>query len=318
MEPRQSRNLWILNTSPTRDALQLRGQCAVLRPRSCPSDHWSNHNSEKILNAMLREEINRAFLSRSFLFAVALGLLSLAPGLADYMSGPPRDPEYLARLPPFYNNAYDAVIWAQSSLIGLIGPLIAVLPFADSFAHDRVLGYLRFVLSRTTYRRYLSGKYVASFLSGGLAVSLPMLLCFMFSVLILPRGLNLNPFEARVQPSEALGPFGALYNSTPDLYILSLIALSFLFGATYAIFGLSLSALTDNRYIVLATPFVLYNVAHYGLSVLGIPAWSPLSTLVPHWLTNVTWLHVITNLGGVFLISTVLYFVMAHKVKSRI
>lgn len=267
---------------------------------------------------MLREEINRAFLSRSFLFAVFLGLLSLAYGYADYMSGP-SDPEYLARLPPFYNNAYDAVIWAQKGLIGLIVPLIAVLPFADSFAHDRLLGYLRFVLSRTNYRCYLSAKYAISFLSGGLAVSLPMLLYFAFTNLVLPRGLNPDPFEQRVlSMPEALGPFGALYKSAPDQYIFSLIALSFLFGATYAIFGLSLSALTDNRYIVLATPFVLYNVVHYGLAILGIPAWSPVSAFVPHWLNHIAWLNVLTNLGGLFLISTALYFVMAHKVKSRI
>jgi hypothetical protein len=271
-------------------------------------------------NAMLREEINRAFISRPFILAVVLGILALAQGLADYMSGPSwwGDAEYLARLPQNYNNAYDAVIWAQSGLIGLIGPLIAVLPFADSFAHDRVLGYLRFVLTRTTYRRYLAGKYFASFLSGGFAVSIPMSLCFLFSVIILPRGLNPDPFQARIQPSEALGPFGTLYDSAPDLYILSLIALSFIFGATYAIFGLSLSTLTENRYVVLATPFVLYNVIHYGLAILGIPAWSPVSTLVPHWLKNITWVQVITSLGGVFSISTALYFVMAHKVKNRI
>ncbi len=269
---------------------------------------------------MLREELYRAFFSRSFLLAVGLGLLSLGQGLADYMSGPATwgDPEYLARLPPFYNNAYDAVIWAQGGLIGLVGPLIAVLPFADSFAHDRVLGYLRFVLSRASYRRYLSAKYVVSFLSGGLALSLAMLLCFAFTNLILPRGLNPDPFEHRVQPAEALGPFGALYESAPDLYIFSLIALSFLFGATYAIFGLSLSAITDNRYIVLATPFVLYNLAHYGLAILGIPAWSPLSALIPHWVTNVAWLHMLTSLGGVFIISTALFFLMAYRVKSRI
>jgi hypothetical protein len=269
---------------------------------------------------MLREEINRAFNNRSFFLAVVLGVLALTQGLADYMSGPSwwGDAEYLARLPPYYNNAYDAVIWAQSGLIGLIAPLIAVLPFADTFAYDRVLGYLRFVLSRTTYRRYLTAKYIVSFLSGGFAVSIPMSLCFLFSVIILPRGLNPDPFQARIQPSGALGPFGTLYDSAPDLYILSLIALSFLFGATYAIFGLSLSTLTDNRYIILATPFVLYNVVHYGLAILGIPAWSPVSAFVPHWLNHIAWLNVLTNLGGVFLISTVLYFIMAHKVKSRI
>jgi hypothetical protein len=268
---------------------------------------------------MLREEINRALISRSFFYAVILGIIALSQGLSDYMSGPSwGDSDYLARLPPFYNNAYDAVIWAQSGIIGLIVPLIAVLPFADSFAHDRSLGFLRFLITRATYRRYLIGKYIASFLSGGFAVSIAMSFSFLFSVFTFPRGLNPDPFAARIQPSENLGPFGFLYDTAPDLYIFSLITMSFFFGATYAIFGLSLSTFMDNRYIVLATPFVIYNIAHFVLAILQIPAWSPVSTLVPHWLTNITWLHIMANLGAVFLTSTILYIVMSNKIRSKI
>ncbi|MDH5506164.1 MAG: hypothetical protein OEZ02_02960 [Anaerolineae bacterium] len=75
---------------------------------------------------MFRSELIRAFWNRSFLFALILGLLSLTQGYFEYIDGPsPSDPgyqDYLASLPPFYNNAYDALIWAEKGVLWFAYP----------------------------------------------------------------------------------------------------------------------------------------------------------------------------------------------------
>lgn len=257
---------------------------------------------------MMREELRRAFWNYGFLIAVGFGVLAFAQGLSDYLS-PKLTEEVVLQLPPFWNNSYEAFIWAQLGVFGLIAPLMAALPFSDSYLIDKTSGFLRSLLSRMSYKKYLLTKYFSTALSGGFALALPMVVFFIFTNVAFQRGLNTNIYEQRVITTpEALGPFGVLYQHNPDLYILLLIGLGFVFGAVYAIMGLALSVFVNNRYVVLATPFVLYMLAHFLLSVIGMPLWSPLSALVPHWLIGIKWIHIGTSLGGIFLVSSLTFF----------
>lgn len=273
---------------------------------------------------MLREEVLRALRNRSFLLGITLTLFSLGYGFADYV-GPLRfhTPEYLSRVPPFYYNAYDAFIWAQDlGFLGLIAPLIAAFPFSDSLTLDRVSGFLRLVLARTSYWRYFIAKVVACVLAGGLALALPLLACFVCANFVFPRGLNLSDYEVRfvshLQPPGRLGPLGALYWTAPDLYAVSLIIHGFVFGAVYALFGLAVSSVNDNRYIALVTPFLVYILAHFVTNVLRIPQWSPLSALAPYWLAEgIGWLQIGASLGAVLMISIGLFLVSAWRMRDR-
>ncbi|MBI4760795.1 MAG: hypothetical protein ACOYYF_14505 [Chloroflexota bacterium] len=270
---------------------------------------------------MLREEMLRAIRNKSFLLSIALALFSLTHGFADYIGPAPlRAPDYIRLLPPFYYNAYDAVIWAEwFSLFGFIAPLIAVLPFSDSLGQDRTSGFLRFILSRSSYRLYFVSKSVAAALAGGLAVSLPILLLFALSNVVFKRGINLDVYESKLTTSpDALGPFGALYHSAPDLYILSLAALGFVFGAVYALLGLSISAISDNRYISLATPFLAYMLVNFAMEILGgLSKWIPLSALLPFWYRGIQWKHIGLSLGIALGVSMALFLLAGWLKQDR-
>lgn len=264
---------------------------------------------------MTRHNLFRALCNKNFALACVFGLIALAHGLADYEPGISLR---VAHLPPFYINAYDAFIWAHNGIISIIAPLIATLPFVDSLALDRSSGYLRFILLRTSRRNYLLSKMFACAVAGGLAITLPFVVMYGYTSLSLPRGLP-SPEQSRiVSDARALGPFGALYREAPDAYIWSLLGLIFIFGMTYATFGLSLSALTENRYIILSTPFLMCNVLHFILSVLGLPQWSPGVAFVPHWIDNVGWIHIISSLSLVLLSSLILIGRMSHLLRSNV
>jgi len=257
---------------------------------------------------MLRAELYRAFWNRSFLLALVLGVLSLWYGLSEYSEGPKDIPG----AHPFNDNAYDAFIWAEEGPLSLLVPLIPVLPFAASCALDRTTGYLRHVLVRSSYRRYFLAKFVVNLLVGGLAVALPLLLLFGYTNLAWPRGLApVN--EARLPFERLPGPLGYLYRPAPDLYIFFLIGLGFIFGATYATLGLAFSSFVNNRYVVLATPFLLYNVANFVLAVLRLEEWTPPATFVPFGINTTSWLTVFGELGGIFVASVVCLLVLARR-----
>lgn len=256
---------------------------------------------------MLRVELRRAVLNRAFLLAILLGVAALGYRLTDYCFAP------LAMTPPFSCNAYDAVIWSESGPVALIVPLLAVLPFADSYALDRGLGYVRHVLVRSAYRSYLLAKLTANALTGGLAVAVPILVLFGYANLAYPRGLMAPDASRIVVGGYPFGPFGALYRSAPDLYVLFLVCLGFLVGVVYATLGLAISCCVENRYVVLATPFLLYNLANFVFAVLGLANLTPPATFVPEIATTTTGLSVFGELTGIFAVSVACLLALGRK-----
>lgn len=261
---------------------------------------------------MLRAELYRAFPNRAFWLALALGVLTLGHGFIIFNGWPPG---HIPGAHPLLNNAYDTWLFAFAGSWGLLAPFIAVLPFADSYVQDRTEGWLRYVLLRSPYRHYFFAKFLTNLLAGGIAVALPMLLLFVFTNIFYPRGLA--PVDQSRIPSNPLpGTLGDMYRVSPDLYILFRIGLGFLFGAIYATVGLVIATLVNNRYVVLATPFLLYNIANFVLAVLGLAEWTPPATLIPDHVFTTTWLTVFGELGGIFAMSIVCLLLLARR--SRI
>ncbi|MCX6063559.1 MAG: hypothetical protein NTV26_05130 [Caldiserica bacterium] len=271
---------------------------------------------------MLKEEFRRALLSWAFVLALAITSVCFAIGLRDY--GPPVSPfirpeeQYLY---PFTQNAFDAFLWAMglSGPFAILAPLIVVLPFAASFITDRSSGYITFILSRTSFRRYRTSKYIANLLAGGVSTSLPLLVGYGIINIFYKRGLPPIPAPgeawvgARLPWVNANGTFGYLYRTKPDLYIIFLIGLAFLWGAAWATAGLSLSLVTRNRYHVLAAPFVLYMIAHFVTTVLRIARWSPLFNFAPVLYKTTSPVTTFTELGALFVLSTIGVFALAKK-----
>src|SRR5450830_24741 len=271
---------------------------------------------------MLKEEFRRAFFSWAFVLALVITSVCFAIGLKDY-GGPvaPLRPED-RDLFPFDRNAFDAFIYAagMGGFFAIFAPLIAVLPFAASFITDRTSGYITFILSRTSFRRYRTSKYVANLLAGGVSTSLPLLVGYGIINIFYKRGFPPVP----VTPSEgwvnvrlpwvnANGTFGYLYRTKPDLYIFFLIGLAFLWGAAWATAGLATSSVVRNRYYALAAPFVFYIIVHFVTTVLWIAGWSPLFNFAPFLYKGTSSITTFVELGALFIVSTICIVVFAKK-----
>jgi ABC-type transport system involved in multi-copper enzyme maturation permease subunit len=271
---------------------------------------------------MLKEEFRRAFFSWAFLLAIVITSVCFAIGLKEY--GPPVSPfirpeeQYLY---PFAQNAFDAFLCAMGLMGPLVffAPLIAALPFAASFITDRSSGYITFILSRTSFRRYRTSKYIANLLAGGVSTSLPLLVGYGIINIFYKRGFQPIPalgeawVNVRIPWVNANGTFGYLYRTKPDLYIFFLIGLAFLWGAAWATAGLAVSSAVHNKYRALVAPFLLYVVAHFVISVLGVPEWSPLNNFVPVLYKTTSPVTTFTELGVLFLLSTLGVFALAKK-----
>ena len=142
-------------------------------------------------------------------------------------------------------------------------PLLAALPFADSYVVDQSEGYMRYLVIRSKYRHYLSAKFLVNGLIGGLVLWVPLLCLYIFTNLAAPRAI----FPVNIwQPNISGRPYGVLmpfFQTHPDGFILLVSLLASLIGALYSNLGLSISLLLPNRYLAWGTPAAIYLLADF-------------------------------------------------------
>lgn len=222
------------------------------------------------------EELSRAFRNRRLWIGIAITIASLAIGTYRRIlifGAQPIHPVNLLMNTSFYTP------------FSLFAALLATLPFADSFLDDRNHGFINSIIMRVPYRKYLAAKSIAVGLVGGVSIAFSLLLMFLLLALIGPvdfaaRGYYSNSTQILVEP---VGPLGWLYNTNPFGYLTFLLATAFAFGFVYALLGLAVSALINNRYVVLAAPLVFFQLLSYleERSLHILPSWNPSYTLFP-------------------------------------
>ncbi len=143
----------------------------------------------------------------------------------------------------------------QNTLYFMLTLILAALPFADSYFCDK-RGYIKQIVTRVSRKRYLSAKYLAVFLSGGLAFSVPLIVNFIAVACICPA----------LSPQASTGTFATyengflslLFISHPLVYCAFYTVYDFLIAGLFATVSLTAALFIKNRFAVLASPFILF------------------------------------------------------------
>ena len=143
----------------------------------------------------------------------------------------------------------------QSYIFYLILPLLAVLPFGSSFFEDIKSGYIINVCTRVEKKIYFKAKYLAVFLSGGVAVVAPLLLNLVLSSMFMPAFIPDNGTVGTISPTTMAYE---VFFTHPLIYVLMLIVIDFIFAGVIATFALSYTYFTEHRFGVMIVPFVFY------------------------------------------------------------
>lgn len=193
-------------------------------------------------------EIKRALLSRPFLIGIVLVVAGMTAWIIPNFRFYP-DLDVMGM-----TGAQFWFIWLHEGYAALFSPVIATIPFAQSYALERNSGFSRFVLQRLSASRYLLVKLTSNALAGGLVLALPSLLALLWVT---------TTFPMIPSPSIELAPshfFWDLNPPTPIIYMGLQVITAFLFGATTATLGLAASVLFRNSFYANVIPFVLYSI----------------------------------------------------------
>jgi len=256
------------------------------------------------------KEFFRSIFGKLFIMPFIISLTLLFLSLSQNY---PLDPTPPPGWHPSYFNSYDAWRSAIDAFI-LFAPFAATLPYADSYLRDRNQGFARYVLMRTMHRRYLISKFFINGLVGGIAVALPMIVFFGFTLTLYPR--TLPPISATAYSDEWMrspGFLGTFYALHPTFYIFARIILGFLFGFTCATLGMAVAAFVHSRYIILAFPFTFSLIYNFIFAILGVPAWWFGYVLAPDHIVDTTAVTTLLPLGIIFTLSAVGIFGFIKK-----
>jgi len=193
------------------------------------------------MTRILKIELKRAFCNRLFLISTIIGCII---AIAHIILNVVPTASMLGVHSGYYINSIfnqwiglNYTFW--TSLFFTIFPLLASIPFADSFLVDRKSGYIKNILTRTSKKNYYISKFIAVFLSGGFAVAIPLLLDFYLTALFFPA----------VIPDISSGIFALFANSTwasafythPFAYVFLYLLLIFVVSGILASVALAFS-----------------------------------------------------------------------------
>ena len=229
------------------------------------------------MKKILNEELDRAFHNRRFFIILILALVIFIIGT------------YRSPVPAF---SQDVRVHPVNRLMlnlyygefGFLAALLATLPFTDSFQEDYNQGFLRLIVQRVSFHKYLKAKVLIVALTGGISLLLTVLIVFLAG---LSSPVNWNIISGSTSSSFLLdipqGPLGFLYTLNPFLYLLYLLVSVFGFGAGCALLGLAISTFIRNRYVILAAPLVFVQVLSFleQRALHLTPALNPLYSLLP-------------------------------------
>ena len=244
------------------------------------------------MKRLLKLELSRSFKNGGFLFALIVGIiiafLQLITSALPYALGLDFTMSYGY---PMTHPGWLYSLWLGgdpasmfSYLYFLILPIIAVLPYGDSFFTDAKGGFIQNLCIRTDRKCYYKAKYLAAFLSGGTAVVLPLILNFVGCAMLFP---SMKPeVTSMTSAIREVSSFPELYYNHPFLYVLLFLAIIFIFSGLLADFGLVSSYIAGYRFLVLLAPLILYLFLMAGFNLIGIDSWQPINFLRPSYDEN--------------------------------
>lgn len=219
----------------------------------------------KFINSLV-QDLNKTLINPGFVAAVILTsvLCFTAPAYTDQMNDKSYSilESYFSFSRDFVsrNSDFASVKLFRNGLSGYISmfiPIIVAFPFMVCFCSERNNGYMRFSISRTGRLRFYFSKFFASFLGGGLAVLIGMML---FGIILWVTFPSLSSYNMPSEMAEIYVPYG-----TVQTVIRQLLS-AFLYGAFSTLPAFFISSFCRNPYIITCLPFMLVYIWTTGIN----------------------------------------------------
>jgi len=219
---------------------------------------------------IIKIECKKAVCNKLFFLAVLIGVIftffSLIPRIQSYYY----DMESFARFSDEYlsirnpmtpiNTLFNHWIGGEANTPGsadyfFLFPILVSIPYGWSYCVELNSGYIRSVVIRAGRKNYYLSKYIATFLSGGLAMVIPLFLNFMTVAVFVPA-VTPDPYYITSYGIISSSFLSVLFYTRPFLYVFIYLLVDFIFGGLIACLCFALTGIAKNRVVVVLLPFI--------------------------------------------------------------
>ena len=218
----------------------------------------------------IKLECKKAICNKFFLLAVLIGIaitfLSLIPMLQSYYQDMNQhqliSEEFGLRNPlmpmeTLFNHWIGGEPYSPGSADYFFHfPLLISIPYGWSYCAERRSGYVKNMVIRAGRMRYYLSKYIALFLSGGLAMVIPLLFNFLLTAMFIPAVMP-NPSYITAYGIGSSSFLSMLFYSHPFLYVFLYLLVDFVCCGLIACLCFAASVFVKNRVVVTLLPFFL-------------------------------------------------------------
>ncbi len=226
--------------------------------------------NQKLTN-LLRIELRKSLRNRFFLFALFVGLLFVLLSACSRLSQEFSESGFRAFVDrqlesgvidrpivpasTLYNNWIGGEITSVGfSMFFTLYPLLAILPYGHSFSEEVHSGYIKNVVPRCGRRNYFATKITAAFFSGGIAITVPLIISLMICAMFFPAAAP-NVVYAQYLQLGHENMLAALGHSHPLAYVGVYLLLDFTFAGLFSCLSISVAFFTSNRLLPVIVPF---------------------------------------------------------------
>lgn len=219
---------------------------------------------------IIQNECKRALFGRGMAVSLVISFSVIAWHLYDRVFGPEAvsSVNIFTRETLFQIWIGGNVTYMQTYLYFKIIPLLCVLPAGATLFEDYKGGYTNFLFVRTARLKFLAAKYIAVFLSGGFAVTVPLAVNFLCTALRFPA---LKPEPIMMAGPNLNAMWLDLYYGNPWLFTMLSLFIIFLLSGAVATLALLFTYLTDYKFLVLLLPFVCCSILEVIENISNIP-----------------------------------------------
>ena len=222
---------------------------------------------------LFKIEIKRAIFNKNMLIALLIGIVIVLPHTIQNLLNEIEIKNYIAEaglssgadLTSLYGRWFGMSTDFLAIMFYYILPLLAVYPGAMIYYKDRKSGYVK-------------NLYITTFISGGVAVVIPLLTAFLLTSLYalarIPDSLVMNPVVD-------INMWSELFFTHPLLYTLGYMLIDFIFGGLFACLAMSVSEFVKHKFSVFISSFLVVAALSFVCVQLNLDYLNPQNFLSP-------------------------------------
>lgn len=165
---------------------------------------------------------------------------------------------------------YPIETWLEAQdIYALFYPLLCTVPFCWELRMELQGGFLKFVSNRMSPTRYLGYRYISSLLFVSCVIFFSSFFCaFLAQYVISPRYPITEPSHI------GMYLWGDVLVSSPMMFAFISSLWRAILAGLYFTFGFILVLLSKNSFVALTGPFIYSILENYFTSIIGLPAYS--------------------------------------------